>query len=90
MSQKPYVDQPFPGWRISPDGKDFQLFESEEDMPEGWLRETPESFAKKGLGNRKPKAAEPEVELPLRPASDEHKHVEPASKPVGRPKKLDL
>jgi hypothetical protein len=83
MSQKPYVDQPFPGWRISPDGKDFQLFESEEDMPEGWLRESPESFAKKGLGSKKPKAAEPDIEPDIEPEPAPHKGP-------GRPKKLDL
>lgn len=48
MPHKTY--QPFPGWRLSPDGKDYKLFENAEDVPEGWLRESPESFAKKGIG----------------------------------------
>lgn len=71
----------FPGYRISPDGTDYRLFERAEDVPEGYLRETPESFAKKGLGNK-----------PLRPVSDEHKH-EPADyeaapkRGPGRPRK---
>lgn len=71
--QKPYTYQSFPGWRISPDGKDFRLFESEEDVPAGWLRETPESFAKKGLGKKftpKPEVVEPEKRGPGRPKKE--------------------
>lgn len=44
----------FPGYRISPDGQEYKLFERAEDVPDGWLRETPESFAKKGLGKPAP------------------------------------
>lgn len=55
MAVKNY--EPFPGYRISPDGTDYQLFEREEDVPAGWLRETPESYAKKGLKPPERKAA---------------------------------
>jgi len=41
----------FPGMRLSPDGKEYRQFECAEDVPEGWLRESPESFTKKGLGD---------------------------------------
>lgn len=37
----------FPGWRLSPDGKEYKLFDRAEDVPEGWLRETPEGFEKR-------------------------------------------
>lgn len=36
----------FPGYRYSPDGKEHALFENESDVPEGWMRNTPEGLAK--------------------------------------------
>jgi len=49
----------FPGYRLSPDGKDYRAFDRAEDVPAGWLRESPESFVKKGLGTEKPSGRKP-------------------------------
>ena len=46
------MTQLFPGYRYGPKGE-CKLFEREEDVPKGWLRNTPEGLAKLP----KPKAA---------------------------------
>jgi hypothetical protein len=36
----------FPGYRWSPDGKKCDLFATADDVPSGWLRNSPEGRAK--------------------------------------------